>query len=61
MRDSDWSRRILLRSDWLVPRIALMTTIAKIAKLKSREILKRKFPSVDKPLKKGFEKYNLRG
>ena len=28
---------------------------------KSREILKRKFPSVDKPLKKGFEKYKLRG
>ena len=26
MRDSDWSRRNLLRSDWLLPRVALMTT-----------------------------------
>ena len=26
MRDSDWSRQILLRSDWLVPRVALITT-----------------------------------
>ena len=27
MRDSDWSREILLRSDWLGPRVALITTI----------------------------------
>ena len=27
MRDSDWSRQILLRSDWLLPRVALITTI----------------------------------
>ena len=26
MRDSDWSRRNLLRSDWLVPKGAIMTT-----------------------------------
>ena len=26
MRDSDWSREILLRSDWLVPRVAPITT-----------------------------------
>ena len=25
--DSDWSRKNLLRSDWLVPRVALYTTI----------------------------------
>ena len=24
--DSDWSRQNLLRSDWLVPRVALITT-----------------------------------
>ena len=27
MRDSDWSRRILLRSDWSGPRVAICTTI----------------------------------
>ena len=27
MRDSDWSRQILLRSDWLLPIGAIMTTI----------------------------------
>ena len=27
MRDSDWSRQILLRSDWLPTRVALITTI----------------------------------
>ena len=26
MRDSDWSRQILLRSDWLGPSVAIMTT-----------------------------------
>ena len=26
MRDSDWSRQILLRSDWLGPSVALYTT-----------------------------------
>ena len=26
MRDSDWSREIVLRSDWLLPRVALITT-----------------------------------
>ena len=26
MRDSDWSREILLRSDWLGPSVALYTT-----------------------------------
>ena len=26
MRDSDWSREILLRSDWSGPRVALYTT-----------------------------------
>ena len=28
MRDSDWSRRNLLRCDWLLPRIAMCTTVA---------------------------------
>ena len=27
MRDSDWSREILLRSDWLLPRVAPITTL----------------------------------
>ena len=27
MRDSDWSRKFLLRSDWLGPSVALITTI----------------------------------
>ena len=27
MRDSDWSREILLRSDWSVPKGAIITTI----------------------------------
>ena len=26
MRDSDWSREILLRSDWLHPKVAVYTT-----------------------------------
>ena len=26
MRDSDWSRQNLLRCDWLLPQVALMTT-----------------------------------
>ena len=26
MRDSDWSRQILLRSDWLGPSVASITT-----------------------------------
>ena len=26
MRDSDWSRQILLRSDWLLPIVAIYTT-----------------------------------
>ena len=26
MRDSDWSREILLRSDWSGPSVALLTT-----------------------------------
>ena len=26
MRASDWSREILLRSDWLLPRVAIYTT-----------------------------------
>ena len=26
MRDSDWSRRNLLRSDWLLPSVASLTT-----------------------------------
>ena len=34
MRDSDWSRRNLLRSDWLLPRVALCTTIAVKAYIK---------------------------
>ena len=28
MRDSDWSRENLLRSDWLGPRVAIYTTNA---------------------------------
>ena len=28
MRDSDWSRQNLLRSDWLLPSVALMTTLS---------------------------------
>ena len=28
MRDSDWSRKFLLRSDWLPPSVASMTTIS---------------------------------
>ena len=31
MRDSDWSRQILLRSDWLLPSVASMTTSVVIA------------------------------
>ena len=27
MRDSDWSRQIVLRSDWLLPIVALYTTV----------------------------------
>ena len=27
MRDSDWSRQFLLRSDWLGPSVAMFTTI----------------------------------
>ena len=27
MRDSDWSRQILLRSDWSHPSVALLTTV----------------------------------
>ena len=27
MRDSDWSRPILLRSDWLLPSVAICTTL----------------------------------
>ena len=27
MRDSDWSRENLLRSDWLIPSVATITTI----------------------------------
>ena len=30
MRDSDWSREILLRSDWLGPRVALITTVIQL-------------------------------
>ena len=30
MRDSDWSRENLLRSDWLGPLVATMTTIVRI-------------------------------
>ena len=26
MRDSDWSRENLLRSDWLLPTVAMITT-----------------------------------
>ena len=26
MRDSDWSKKFLLRSDWLLPVVALLTT-----------------------------------
>ena len=29
MRDSDWSRQNLLRSDWLGPSVATMTTVSK--------------------------------
>ena len=29
MRDSDWSRQNLLRSDWLGPSVALITTLGK--------------------------------
>ena len=28
MRDSDWLRRNLLRSDWLLPTVAIHTTVA---------------------------------
>ena len=27
MRDSDWSRQFLLRSDWLGPSVAMFTTL----------------------------------
>ena len=33
MRDSDWSRRNLLRCDWLPTRVALMTTTGDVMKL----------------------------
>ena len=39
MRDSDWSRQILLRSDWLLPIGAIMTTSIAI-KLFARVVLK---------------------
>ena len=29
MRDADWSRQILLRSDWLGPKVAPITTVGK--------------------------------
>ena len=29
MRDSDWSRRNVLRSDWLLPNVAMCTTDVK--------------------------------
>ena len=32
MRDSDWSRRNLLRSDWLLPRVAIYTTATYVSK-----------------------------
>ena len=33
MRDSDWSRRNLLRSDWLLPSVAMYTTRARLKKM----------------------------
>ena len=36
MRDSDWSRRNLLRSDWLGPRVALITTYSHLHFVKSK-------------------------
>ena len=38
MRDSDWSREILLRSDWLQPKVAMCTTLKLISKQKSFEL-----------------------
>ena len=35
MRDSDWSRQFLLRSDWLGLIVAIMTTVFKKKTLKS--------------------------
>ena len=37
MRDSDWSRQILLRSDWLGPSVATMTTQVRSALKKLQE------------------------
>ena len=37
MRDADWSRRILLRSDWLGPPVALFTTELNKQKQKNSE------------------------
>ena len=33
MRDSDWSRRNLLRSDWLGPKVAMYTTHRRVCLL----------------------------
>ena len=33
MRDSDWSRQILLRSDWLGPFVAICTTEYHVARV----------------------------
>ena len=41
MRDSDWSRRNLLRSDWSGPSVAIMTTnLLFSVKMKSADVSK---------------------
>ena len=38
MRDSDWSRQNLLRSDWLLPSVASITTIVDFSSDYSAEV-----------------------
>ena len=44
MRDSDWSRKILLRSDWLGPLVATMTTYAQTSEIVNAYVENIQFP-----------------
>ena len=65
MRDSDWSRRNLLRSDWSGPRVAICTTFAAGQTLisntkgefynKSRKSLQKTFDFKQDRYRTGFE------
>ena len=43
MRDSDWSREKLLRSDWLLPSVAMYTTPRKHLCPKNHLIVLKKY------------------